>query len=212
MRRRGRFLLLILNYKAYPHSQAVNPDEFTAAKCGPGRRKDQKKFLRLKDVRRTVNFELGSRRGNVPQQALSAPWAAAGFPRFAEVAAVGGSGLACFGVYVATIWNKKQDRLLHFRPSVQCRLMARMQSPGGVPSCRLVGSNRKRPANLPNGEFDPRRTLRLRGLVERAAPGSILGLFCGDVGSCSLSFKAALRDGMCRHLRESRMGQRGRSR
>ena len=34
-------------------------------------------------------------------------WAAAGFPRFAEVAAVGGLGLACFGVYVATIWNKK---------------------------------------------------------------------------------------------------------
>lgn len=71
--RRGRFLFLILNNKAHPHSQAVNPDEFAAAKCGPDRRKDQKKFLRLKDVRRAVNFELGSRRGNVPQQALSAP-------------------------------------------------------------------------------------------------------------------------------------------
>ena len=69
----GRLLSLILNNKAHAHSQAINPDEFTAAKRGPDRRKDQEKFLRLKDVGRALNFELGSRRGNIPQQTLSAP-------------------------------------------------------------------------------------------------------------------------------------------
>jgi len=73
--RRGRFLFLLIlsNNKAHPYSQAVNPDEFAAAKCGPDRRKDQEKFLRLKDVRRALNFQLGSRGGNVPQQTLSSP-------------------------------------------------------------------------------------------------------------------------------------------
>ena len=61
-----RLVSLILDSEAHAHSQAINPDEFTAAKRGPDRRKDQEKFLRLKDLGRTLNFELGSRRGNVP--------------------------------------------------------------------------------------------------------------------------------------------------
>lgn len=60
------FLFLIPINKAHPNTQAVNPDELTAAKRSPGRGKYQEKFLRLKDVRRPINFEMGSRRGNVP--------------------------------------------------------------------------------------------------------------------------------------------------
>ena len=69
----GRLLFPILDNKAHAHSQAINPDEFTAAKCSPDRRKDQEKFLRLKDVGGALNFESGSRRGNIPQQTLSSP-------------------------------------------------------------------------------------------------------------------------------------------
>ena len=69
----GRLLFPILDNKAHAHGQAINPDEFTAAKCSPDRRKDQEKFLRLKDVGGALNFESGSRRGNIPQQTLSSP-------------------------------------------------------------------------------------------------------------------------------------------
>jgi len=34
-------------------------------------------------------------------------WAIAGFPHFTEVATLGGFGLVCFGVYVATIGKKR---------------------------------------------------------------------------------------------------------
>ena len=69
----GRLLFPILDNKAHAHSQAINPDEFTAAKCSADRRKDQEKFLRLKDVGGALNFKSGSRRGNIPQQTLSSP-------------------------------------------------------------------------------------------------------------------------------------------
>lgn len=35
-----------------------------------------------------------------------AAWAIAGFPRLTEVVTVGGLGIACFGAYVAIIWNR----------------------------------------------------------------------------------------------------------
>jgi hypothetical protein len=39
--------------------------------------------------------------------ACVAAWAIAGFPRFTEVAVLGGLGLVCFGVYVGVIWNRE---------------------------------------------------------------------------------------------------------
>jgi hypothetical protein len=39
--------------------------------------------------------------------ACGVAWAVAGFPRFTEVAVVGGLGLVCFGVYLGIIWNRK---------------------------------------------------------------------------------------------------------
>lgn len=35
-----------------------------------------------------------------------------------------------------------------------CLLSTRLRSAGSAPSCRLIGVNRKRLANRPNGEFD----------------------------------------------------------
>jgi hypothetical protein len=39
--------------------------------------------------------------------ACGVAWAVAGFPRFTEVAVLGGLGLVCFGVYVGIIWNRE---------------------------------------------------------------------------------------------------------
>jgi hypothetical protein len=39
--------------------------------------------------------------------ACGAAWAVAGFPRFTEVAVLGGLGLVCFSVYIGIIWNRE---------------------------------------------------------------------------------------------------------
>lgn len=75
MRRLRRLFLIPFKDKANPYGQAVNPDEFAAAKCSPGGRKQQEEFLGLEDVCCSIDFEPGTGRGNVTQQTLSSPGA-----------------------------------------------------------------------------------------------------------------------------------------
>lgn len=63
--------------------------------------------------RRELLFRIMNKIGGAAEVAIIAicvvAWAIAGFPRFTEVASVGGVGLLCFGVYCAwMIWDAKK--------------------------------------------------------------------------------------------------------